>query len=125
FTSLAHDSVQILEWSINQVMDIPSLQQTLVMNAHTGLGLDKMRIQPQLQVGFRQGGERICPAGRQGHHSLKKLFQEAEVPPWLRDRIPLIYQDGELIAVAGYWVADEYKVAADEAGLFPELIAMK
>lgn len=125
FTSLDHDPAQTLEWHINQMMDIASLQQTLVMKVHTGLGLDKKRLEPGLQVRFRQGGERICPAGRQGHHSLKNLFQEAEVPPWLRDRIPLIYHNDDLIAVAGYWVADEYKVAGDEAGLFPELISLE
>lgn len=125
FTSFDHDPAQILQWQIKLPIDITSLQQTLVMNTHTGLGLDKKRLQSQLQVRFRQGGERICPAGRQGHHSLKKLFQEAEVPPWLRDRIPLIYQNDELIAVAGYWVADEYSIAEDEAGFFPELISVE
>lgn len=125
FTSFDHDPAQTLQWHIKQSIDIASLQQMLVMHTHTGLGLDKKRLQSQLQVRFRQGGERICPAGRQGHHSLKKLFQEAEVPPWLRDRIPLIYQNDELIAVAGYWVADEYSVAEDGAGVFPELISVE
>lgn len=125
FTSLDHEPEQSLEWQISQTLEITPLRQRLLMNAHTGLGLDKSRIVPCLQVRFRQGGERLCPAGRQGHHSLKKLFQEAGVPPWLRDRIPLIYQNGELIAVAGHWVADEYKVADDEVGLFPELISAK
>ena len=33
------------------------------------------------------------------------------MPPWLRDRIPLIYVDEELAAVAGLWVGQTF--AAD------------
>lgn len=42
-----------------------------------------------------------------GHHkNLKNLFQEAEIPPWLRDCIPLCKLDGELVAV-GDWCFNE------------------
>jgi len=57
--------------------------------------------------------------GRNAHHDLKHLFQEAGVPPWMRDRIPLIYRDEQLIAVAGYWIADEFACAEDDEGLTP------
>lgn len=33
--------------------------------------------------------------------SLKKLLQGAALPPWLRSRIPLLYQGGQLLAVVG------------------------
>jgi tRNA(Ile)-lysidine synthase len=50
-------------------------------------------------VHLRRGGER-CAAG--GHHrTLKALFQERGVPPWLRPRIPLVYRGERLVAVAG------------------------
>ena len=55
-----------------------------------------------VKVRFRQGGERFHPAGRQGSHPLKKLFQEWGVPPWLRDKIPLIYFQDRLVCVLGY-----------------------
>ena len=54
----------------------------------------------------RCGNEKLKLAGRNGQHSLKKLFQEAGIPPWERDTRPLIYLDGELAAVAGLWVAE-------------------
>jgi len=53
----------------------------------------------KVSVRFRSGGERLCPAGRQGSHPLKKLFQEWGVPPWLRGQIPLIYVEEELVEV--------------------------
>jgi tRNA(Ile)-lysidine synthase len=39
----------------------------------------------QITVRFRRGGERCKPVGCGHHRDLKKLFQEAGVPPWERD----------------------------------------
>lgn len=58
----------------------------------------------KIEVRFRQGGEKIRLPGRQGHHSLKNLFQEAGIPPWERDVLPLIYLNGALAAVGGQWI---------------------
>ena len=60
----------------------------------------------RVEVRFRQGGERFFWHGQ--HKSLKKLFQEWGVPGWLRGRIPLVYVDGELVAVLGYAVGDRF-----------------
>ena len=53
----------------------------------------------EFTVRFRRGGEKCRIHQRQVSHSLKKLLQENAVPPWLRDRVPLIYKDDEIIAV--------------------------
>jgi tRNA(Ile)-lysidine synthase len=58
-----------------------------------------------VEVRFRQGGEKIRLPGRDGHHSLKNLFQEAGTPPWERDVMPLIYLDGKLAAVGDLWIS--------------------
>ncbi|MCQ8118905.1 tRNA lysidine(34) synthetase TilS [Methylomonas rosea] len=60
----------------------------------------------EVTVEPRRGGEKLKLPGRAGHHFLKKLYQEAGVPPWERDIRPLIYLDGRLAAVAGLWVAE-------------------
>ena len=54
----------------------------------------------QLAVGWRTGGERCRLPGRAQSQSLKTLLQEWNVPPWWRDRVPLIFLEGELVAVA-------------------------
>ena len=42
-----------------------------------------------------------------GHHkSLKNLFQSANIPPWLRDSIPLCTLDSEIVAI-GDWCFNE------------------
>ncbi len=53
---------------------------------------------------WRCGGERCRPAGRSGAAPLKKLLQAAGVPPWWRDRVPLLWLDGELLAVGDLWL---------------------
>lgn len=55
-------------------------------------------------VKYRAGGETIKIAGRKGTKALKKLFNEQGVPPWVRERVPLIYIDGRLAAVGEYWL---------------------
>ncbi|CAI1821709.1 tRNA lysidine(34) synthetase TilS [Serratia ficaria] len=56
-----------------------------------------------------RGAVRIV--GRAHSRPIKKLWQELGIAPWLRDRIPLIYYDEQLIAALGAFVC--------EAGLVP------
>ena len=54
--------------------------------------------QPVL-VRARRGGERITLPGRAHSHALKHLLQERGVPPWTRERLPLLCAaDGNLLA---------------------------
>jgi len=69
-----------------------------------------------LEVRWRQGGERCHPSGRGHSQSLKKLLQEYQVPPWLRARLPLLYSKGQLVAVADLWVAKGFEAAPEQAG---------
>tara|TARA_R110001592_G_scaffold363371_1_gene685571 strand:- start:189315 stop:190679 length:1365 start_codon:yes stop_codon:yes gene_type:complete len=66
----------------------------------------------QLELAWRQGGERCRLRGRPGSASLKKLLQEHDIPPWWRDRVPLLYLEGELLAVGDLWLCESSRVAA-------------
>lgn len=104
--NIQHDATQVLSWDGRQPLMINSLKQQLVLEKSAKTGLVPDMIGKSLQVKFRQGGEKIKPAGQAHTHTLKNLFQQQGVPPWLRDRIPLLYFNNELIAVCGYWIAD-------------------
>ena len=54
--------------------------------------------------------------GRAGSRPLKKLWQEAGVPPWQRERIPLIFYDERLIAAVGVFVTREGAAASADGG---------
>ena len=70
-----------------------------------GQGLPANWAEEGFSVRFRKGGERFRPMGRPHNRPLKKLFQEAGVPPWLRARIPLLYREDALVAVGDLWIA--------------------
>lgn len=94
-----------LLWDLIKPLVLPNNMGTLQAKQVEGHGI-RLPEQAQLTVKFRRGGERFHPRGRQGSHPLKNLFQEWQVPPWLRDRIPLIYSNDELIGVVGYAIAE-------------------
>jgi tRNA(Ile)-lysidine synthase len=78
-------------------------------------------ISGQVRIGYRLGGEKIRLPGRIGCHEVRKLCQEAGIPPWIRERIPLIYIDDRLAAVSGYWYAADFQAtAADPARILLE-----
>ncbi|RMV71604.1 tRNA-lysidine synthase [Pseudomonas caricapapayae] len=52
-----------------------------------------------LQIRYRQGGETMYLSGR-GNRDLKRLLNEQAVPVFLRGRLPLLYLDNVLLAVA-------------------------
>jgi tRNA(Ile)-lysidine synthase len=85
--------------------------------AGAGLAIDDLA---QLVVRPRRGGETLNRGQRQ---TVKKLLAARHVPVWLRDRLPLIYLDDELVAIAGLpeWqvpalVHRAYEAQADALG---------
>jgi len=67
----------------------------------------------------RQGGERLRPDSRRPARTLRKLLQEAAVPPWERARLPLLCCGERLIWVAGLGVDAAFACASDEEGVEP------
>lgn len=63
-----------------------------------------------------QGNHHI--SGRDRRRSAKKLWQELNVAPWLRDRTPLLWYNDTLIAAPGIFVTREGEAKADEAKLY-------
>ena len=98
-----HDSIQEYQWKLDQPLYIKSLSRTLHRSDLEQHGVVLPHNARQLIVRFRSGGERFKPFGNKHHRSLKNLFQEADVPPWERGRIPLLYYNNQLISVLGYW----------------------
>lgn len=104
-----------LDWQLDAPLELRDGR--LQARTRVGSGIKKEEVQDNVvEVRFRRGGEQLRPAGRRETHTLKKLFQDAGVPPWDRDVIPLIYVRGKLAAVSGYWIAEEFQAGGDEPG---------
>jgi len=112
------DPAQVLPWSLAAPLALPAQGGVLSARQRTGQGIRLSAIGAAgVRVGWRRGGERCAPAGRGQHHALKKLFQERGIPPWQRARIPLIYIDERLAAVAGLWVCEPFQAGPGEPGV--------
>ena len=100
--------------SSTQGLTMPGLGRLDLLPAQ-GEGI-RADIAEELEVGFRDGGERCQPVGRKHSQSLKKLLQEYHVPPWWRDRLPLLVVNDELVAVADLWICEGFQAEAGEQG---------
>ncbi len=75
-------------------------QGRLRLERGSGGGLPDAAAREGLEIRFRAGGERFRPAGSAHTRKLKAWLQEQGIVPWMRDRIPLLYWRGRLVAVA-------------------------
>ncbi|AWT10813.1 tRNA lysidine(34) synthetase TilS [Stutzerimonas frequens] len=75
----------------------PSVELQLPGNG--SLRLEGAPLIGRLQIRYRTGGEVMDVSGR-GRRDLKRLLNEAGVPAFARGRLPLLYCDEQLVAVA-------------------------
>ena len=92
-------------------LEVPGTGVTLTRAACAARGIRLPEAGP-VTVRSRRGGELIKLGEPAFHKAVKKLLQEAAVPPWLRDRVPLLYVDGRLAAVWDVAVATDFRLAA-------------
>jgi len=111
------DTAGCYRWDFREPLSLDRAGGVLSATVVTGRGLRVGGRAGAMDIRFRQGGERLQPAGRRHHHRLKKLFQEWAVPDWERNRVPLVYSNGTLIAVAGLCVCEGFQATAEQTGL--------
>jgi tRNA(Ile)-lysidine synthase len=86
----------------------------------TGAGLAVEQLAGRdVVVRARSGGERIKLAPNRPTRTLKNLLQEAGVPEWQRDRLPLLASDGNVLWVAQLGIDCRFAAAAREPGVMP------
>ncbi|MEE9352649.1 MAG: tRNA lysidine(34) synthetase TilS [Thiotrichaceae bacterium] len=90
-----------LDWDISGSLDLGENLPTLNPNDLGDLKTILLEQGVPVTVRFRQGGERIRLRNRQCTIALKKLLQEERIPPWQRDRVPLVFAGDQLISVWG------------------------
>jgi tRNA(Ile)-lysidine synthase len=96
--------------------DIPVLQTSVSWTAGLTLELggsvgclqlrgNEVSIPGGWQAGSRQPGARIRLHEQGARRKLKDLFRESAIPPWMRASIPVLYWDGEAVAVGDWLIA--------------------
>ena len=90
----------------------------LVFERHQGQGLAIDRLGGhKLRIASRQGGERFKPDLIRPTRTLKHLLQEANMPPWQRERLPLVYLDDTLAVVPNVGVECNMQATQRDMGL--------
>jgi len=88
---------------------------TLHVSRGLGLGVSAAKLRGKsVQVRFRRGGERMRLEAHRPSRTLKNLLQEAGVPPWQRERMPLVYCAEALVWVPPLGVDSAFRAAAGE-----------
>jgi tRNA(Ile)-lysidine synthase len=105
------------DWDGKREWLLPELGGTLRLARQAGSGLDCARVREHgMNARVRQGGEKLRLRAGASTRSLKNLLQEACVPPWERERLPLIYCADTLVAVPGLGVASGWQAAEGSPG---------
>lgn len=114
-----------LEWGGQGVLQLPDGSK-LTLSPRRGAGLREDVISSGLTVSNLAGrpangvlSMKVDP--KRPSRSLKNLWQEAGIPPWDRQRIPLLWREGRLVAIPGLGCAPDFGVGAGETGFVIEL----
>ena len=77
--------------------------------------IKKPTVNQVVSIRFSHDNPKCLPQYRQHSRSLKKVLQELSIPPWQRKRLPFIFYDNELVAVAGQFICKGYLADNEEA----------
>ena len=114
-------SFRPVSWKGESRIGIPALGGELRFRRTRGQGIDRSLLKAgKFQVRLRSGGERLKPDARRPSRTLKNLFQEAGVPPWERERMPLLFCGDELVWAPGLGVDAKFLSVGRAPGILPD-----
>jgi tRNA(Ile)-lysidine synthase len=109
-------------WRGERSVFVPAAGVSVHMEPKTGVGLKREAlVAGETTLGVRQGGERMRLHAGGPHRSLKNLLQEHGIPPWQRDRLPLLWCNGRLAWAAGIGIEADLLAAAGDQGVLPRV----
>jgi len=108
-------------WNGEPRLALPALGGELRFRRVRGLGIKSALLKKHsFQIRLRSGGERLRTDALRPSRTLKNLFQEAGVPPWERERLPLLFCGGDLVWAPGLGVDAKFLSAGGESAILPD-----
>lgn len=98
---------------------LPQLGGILSFRACRGSGIAERWLRQPMTVRVRGGGEALRLVCEGPRRTVRNLLQEAGVPPWKRERLPMIYIEDLLVAVPGLGVDERYRPSPRGRGWLP------
>jgi tRNA(Ile)-lysidine synthase len=113
-----------VRWQGETRLAVPSAGVEVRMDAELGAGLRLATLAAgEVTLGVRQGGERLRLHAGGPHRSLKNLLQEYAIPPWQRERLPLLWCNGRLLWAAGIGFDADALAASGDPGIVPRVVS--
>ncbi len=86
---------------------------------------DYDKLQGEVTARKRQEGDSISPAGRGCTKSLKKLYNECQILPDERFKVPVLCDEGGVIGVVGYAIDERVKLDSNTKTVYAVHISME
>ena len=115
-----HPAQVPIMWQGEPFLDMAAVGIRVTFTPTVGSGLKRTLLDAgRVELRLREGRERMRLAPGGPHRTLKNLLQESAIPPWQRDRLPLLLCDGHLVWAAGIGVDADFRTESGEAGITP------
>lgn len=100
---------------------LPWADGQVVFRRVPGQGIDERHFlaASECRLGSREPGLRLQPVVGRPRRSLKNLCQEAAIPDWLRDRLPVLTLDGQVAWVGGIGTDQAFACPPAGVGVLP------
>ncbi|MFT6734550.1 MAG: tRNA(Ile)-lysidine synthase [Polaribacter sp.] len=101
---------KIIDWNdIANSINIFNNRKIFVVNSHASTDKSELLIRAPrdnelVKIRPRVGGEKLKPHYRDKTCDLKKIYQELNLPYWVREWLPIIYYNNQIACVPGVFV---------------------
>lgn len=114
--------VEPVRWQGEAAIWVPAAGVDVRMEPVNGTGLRQATLAAgDVTFGVRTGGEHLRLHAGGPRRSLKNLLQEHGIPPWQRERLPLMWCDDRLVWAAGIGFEADLCAVPGEAGILPHI----
>jgi tRNA(Ile)-lysidine synthase len=116
YQALPKIDLEEISWDGKNTLVLPQKVGEINFSLAAG-GLKPPNKDEQIFIRWKIPGFKFRIAGHKHHKDYKNLMQDFHIPPWERDRVPLIYFNDTCVAIANYAIADTHKQNSLEVGL--------
>ena len=107
-----------LVWQGETSLTLASIGSEVRFTPVQGAGLKRALLDAgKVELRLREGREKIRLGIGGVRRKLKNVLQESAIPPWERDRLPLLMCDGQLVWAAGIGMHVDFLAGPGDAGI--------
>ncbi|WP_427339292.1 tRNA lysidine(34) synthetase TilS [Caloranaerobacter sp. DY30410] len=103
-------STKIDELKCEIITEVLDVNEVDIKNNRFIKYFDYDKIYGNLYIRNRRPGDKFFPLGMKGKKKLKDFFIDLKIPRDIRDKIPLLVDDRNIIWVVGYRISEIYKI---------------